>query len=172
MQARHRGKVRREAKTMSIALLVSILDDAYDHPAWHGPNLRGAVRGVPAKQAVWRPKPKRHNVAEIVLHCAYWKYAVRRRLRGEKRGSFPLKGSNWFTLPQRLDDAAWRDHVRLLDDQHKALRETVATFPASKLSTIPAGCKVSNLKIIYGIAAHDVYHAGQVRLLKGLWKNK
>jgi uncharacterized damage-inducible protein DinB len=172
MQACHRGKVRREAKTMSIALLVSILDDAYDHPAWHGPNLRGAVRGVPAKQAVWRPKPKRHNIAEIVLHCAYWKYAVRRRLRGEKRGSFPLKGSNWFTLPQWLDDAAWRDHVRLLDDQHKALRETVATFPASKLSTIPAGCKVSNLKIIYGIAAHDVYHAGQVRLLKGLWKNK
>lgn len=95
---------------------------------------------------------------------------MRRRLRGEKRGSFPLKGSNWFTLPARLDDAAWRDYVRLLDEQHKALRETVAKFPASKLSTVPAGCKVSNLKIIYGIAAHDVYHAGQVRLLKSLFK--
>lgn len=155
---------------MSIALLVTLLDEAYDRPAWHGPNLRGSLRGVPAKQAVWRPGAKRHNIAEIVVHCAYWKYAVRRRLRGEKRGAFPLKGSNWFDLPKRLDDPTWRGCLRLLDEQHKALREAVTVLPPSRLPTVPAGCKVSNLKVLSGIAAHDVYHAGQVRLLKSLYK--
>ena len=70
-----------------IALLLDNLDDAYNKTAWHGPNLRGAIRGVPVAQAVWRPHPKRHSIAEITVHAAYWKYAVRRRLRGDKRGS-------------------------------------------------------------------------------------
>ncbi|MFQ5411533.1 MAG: DinB family protein, partial [Phycisphaerae bacterium] len=69
-----------------IALLLQNLDAAYDKAAWHGPNLKGSVRGLRVAQAVWRPRPKRHNIAEIVVHAAYWKYAVRRRLRGEKRG--------------------------------------------------------------------------------------
>ncbi len=63
-----------------IALLLDNLDDAYNKMAWHGPNLRGAIRGVPVTQAVWRPHPKRHNITEIRVHDAYWKYAARRRL--------------------------------------------------------------------------------------------
>ncbi len=153
-----------------ITLLLQNLDAAYNKTAWHGPNLKGSVRGLRVAQAVWRPKPKRHNIAEIVVHAAYWKYAVRRRLRGEKRGSFPLKGSNWFALPARLTQAAWREYVTLLDAEHAALREAVASLPVSRLNHTAAGSKVSNATLITGIAAHDVYHAGQVRLLKCLYQ--
>lgn len=153
-----------------IALLLQNLDAAYDKAAWHGPNLKGSVRGLRVAQAVWRPRPKRHNIAEIVVHATYWKYAVRRRLRGEKRGSFPLKGSNWFKLPARLTQSAWRDYVSLLDAEHATLREAVASLPVSRLNHKVAGSKVSNATLITGIAAHDVYHAGQVRLLKCLYK--
>ena len=79
-----------------VRLLVAILDAAYDRKSWHGANLRGAIRGVTAHQAAWRPSRNRHNIAELVVHAAYWKYAVFRRLSGAARGSFPLKGSNWF----------------------------------------------------------------------------
>ena len=69
-----------------IKLLLSLIDEAYEKKTWHGPNLRGSIRGLTAKQASWRPSPKRHNIWEIVVHAAYWKYIVRRRLLGEKKG--------------------------------------------------------------------------------------
>lgn len=151
-----------------IALLLRLLDQGYDKKAWHGPNLRGSLRGLTAPQAVWRPHPDRHSIAEIAVHAAYWKYAVRRRLRGDKRGSFPLKGSNWFSLPAPLDEALWRQYVALLEAEHRALRAAVVDLPHAQLHHTPAGSKVSNATLIYGIASHDVYHAGQIQLLKRL----
>ncbi len=77
-----------------ISHLLDLLDEAYNRVAWHGPNLRGSIRGVTAREATRSPRAGRHNIWEIVVHAAYWKYTVRRRLVGEKRGSFSQKGSN------------------------------------------------------------------------------
>ncbi len=151
-----------------ISLLLRVIDEAYEKKAWHGPNLRGSVRGLDAQRAAWRPGANRHNIWEIVVHAAYWKYAVRRRMLGEKRGSFPLKGSNWFVRPTSLTEEAWRDDITLLEDMHRKMRAAVAAFSAKDLQKIPRGSKVSNAAIIYGIALHDVYHAGQIQLLKRL----
>jgi hypothetical protein len=151
-----------------LQLLLQILDESYGRKAWHGPNLRGSIRGLTADQAAWRPRPDRHSIAEIVVHSAYWKYAVRRRLRNEKRGSFVLKGSNWFVLPASLSQSHWRDFVTFLDDEHRALREAIAAFPSEDLDLIPKGGKARFSTLIHGIAMHDVYHAGQIQLLKRL----
>ena len=151
-----------------IVILLAMLDRAYDVKSWHGPNLCGSIRGVSAEMAVWRPDPTRHNIAEQVLHAAYWKYAVRRRLLNEARGSFPLKGSNWFAITTQLSPTEWKSHVALLEATHRALRLAVLEFPAERLSDVPPGAKFTHLKTITGIAAHDVYHAGQIQLLKRL----
>ena len=151
-----------------IQLLLSILDEAYEKQAWHGPNLRGSLRGVSAEQAAWRPGIKRHNIWEIAVHAAYWKYAVRRRLSGEKRGSFPLKGSNWFQKPESVSDKAWQGDLRLLAEQHRQLREVISGIDPGRLFEKAQGSKITNARTIYGIAAHDVYHAGQIQLLKRL----
>lgn len=105
---------------------------------------------------------------EIVVHAAYWKYAVRRRLTGEARGSFPLKGSNWFRRPADETDNGWRSDVALLDRMHRSLRDAVATLSPEELRRTPRGSQVSNFALLSGIAAHDVYHAGQIQLLKRL----
>jgi uncharacterized damage-inducible protein DinB len=151
-----------------IELLLCVLDEAYDKKAWHGPNLKSTIRRLDAGQAAWRPNRDRHSIAEIVLHAAYWKYAVRRRLRGDTRGSFPLKGSNWFPLVQPMSQQSWRQYVALLDTEHRTLREAVVQFPPDRLNQIPAGSKVTFCTLIYGVAHHDVYHAGQIQLLKRL----
>ena len=148
-------------------LLLEAIDQAYDHRSWHGTNLRGSIRGLTAREAAWRPGKNRHNIWEIVVHCAYWKYAVRRRLRGDRRGSFPLKGSNWFAVPEPLTDATWRGYVRLLDEQHQALVEAVEQFSAAKLDRPSKGSRQPPRRLIQGIALHDVYHAGQIRGIKG-----
>ena len=97
------------------------------------------------------------------MHAAYWKYAVRRRIDGGKRGSFALKGSNFFARPERgeLNDAAWRADKKLLEREHRALCESVA-----RVLRTPRGEKL--LRQLYGVAFHDIYHAGQIRLLRRL----
>jgi hypothetical protein len=151
--------------------LLAIVDYAYDKQSWHGTNLRGSIRGLTPAVAARRPAKKRHNIWEIVVHAAYWKYAVLRRLTGQKRGSFPLKGSNWFVRPDagsRDAQRALRSDVALLDRVHAELREAIAALRERELHVTPRGSKVSNFAIIAGIAAHDLYHAGQIQLLKKL----
>ena len=148
--------------------MLDIIDQAYDRPSWHGTNLRGSLRRVSAGQAAWRPSPGRHNIWEIAVHAAYWKYAVARRFRREARGSFPEKGSNWFPRPQDPGDRAWRDDRALLDHTHAALRESISPLSPAAVRRTPPGKKVSNFAVLSGIAAHDLYHAGQIQLLKRL----
>jgi uncharacterized damage-inducible protein DinB len=156
------------ARAPEILLLLRILDEGYSRKAWHGPNLRGTIRGLDPAVASWRPAPKRHNIWELVVHCAYWKYTVRRRILEERRGTFPLKGSNWFPRPEVDSWVAWRADIALLEEMHRRLREAVAQLSPRDLETAPRGSRVSHRAVISGIAAHDVYHAGQVQLLKRL----
>ncbi len=154
------------------AILVQLLDEAFSRKSWHGANLRGSLRGLTATQAGWRPGPRRHSIAEIVVHAAYWKYTVRRRLRNEQRGSFRLKGSNWFVLPEPLTEDAWREHVALLIDEHALLREAVAAVLGDQLERPVAGSRTTRGTLIRGIILHDIYHTGQIQLIKALFKSR
>ena len=151
-------------------LLLQMIEEGYQMRTWHGPNLRGAIRGLVAKQAAWRPSPGRHNIWEIVVHCSYWKYAVRRRILGGKKGMFPLKGSNWFPRPEKQSPPSWKEDVRLLDEMHSLMVETISGLKPADLWKKPKGSLWSIRSTLYGIAMHDVYHAGQIQLLKRLMK--
>jgi uncharacterized damage-inducible protein DinB len=152
-----------------IEQLLEIVDRAYDRRSWHGANLRGAIRGLTADEAAQRPAQGRHNIWELVVHAAYWKYAVRRRLTGESRGSFGLAGSNWFERPaEAATSASWKEDVALLAASHRQLRDAIARLDDSALAYTEPGSKVTNFELIAGIAAHDLYHAGQIQLIKRL----
>jgi hypothetical protein len=88
---------------------------------------------------------------------------VRRRIEGGKKGSFALPGSNFSPRPEkgRASEAAWSADKELLDREHRALRAAI-----ERVLDTPRGGKF--LKQIYGVAFHDVYHAGQIRLLRRL----
>jgi hypothetical protein len=146
--------------------LLALLEEAYRKPAWHGPNLRGALRGVSAEQAAWRPGPERHNIWEQALHAAYWKYAAWRRLMGEKRGSFPLKGSNWFPRDGAGGEPAWKTDLKILNAMHAQLIAAVSSLAPRQLAETRG--RVTVLRLIQGAALHDVYHAGQIQLLRRL----
>lgn len=131
-------------------LLLRILDDAYERKAWHGPTLRGSLRGITDELADWRPGEGRHTIHELVIHAAYWKFVVRRRLIGDRRDRFPRPGRNWFPAT-----APFREDIALLDEQHRFLRQTVEAVKIQE-------------RLIYGVAMHDVYHAGQISLIRRL----
>jgi hypothetical protein len=148
---------------MADRALLALIDEAFDKKSWHGPNLRGSLRGVTAPEAAWRIAPARHNIWELTLHAAYWKYVVRRKITGEKRGGFVLSGSNFFSRPVDASETAWKADVTILANEHAALRRCLTELPSRDWE---------NRRILHwirGIAAHDFYHAGQIRLLRRLW---
>jgi DinB superfamily len=151
-----------------VAMLLEILDQAFDRKSWHGTTLRGSLRGLTPEEALWRPAPGRHNIWELALHAAYWKYAVRRRLGGDAIGSFERKPSNWPDIPDPPDAGAWKRDVAYLESEHRKLRETVTGLnPADLTRRSPRGVWTYGEEI-HGVAAHDLYHTGQIQLIKRL----
>jgi hypothetical protein len=152
-----------------IAQMLRIFDQAYNKKSWHGTGLRGSVRGLTAAQANWRPAPNRHSIHELVVHAAYWKYAVANRLARGQRGAFALKGSNWFE--RRSADGDWGDAVALMDRVHRVLRTEVAALNGTELDRPLPGSKTTPFMLVSGVAAHDLYHAGQIQLIKALQRS-
>ena len=149
-------------------VLLGLVDEAYDSRSWHGTNLRGSLRRIEPRQIVWRANRHRHNIWELVVHAAYWKYTVRRRVANEPRGSFALEGSNWFVRASRFDRNAWGRDVALLADEHRRLREAVERVDVARLDDRLPKSPFTVAALIRGAAAHDLYHAGQIQLLKRL----
>ena len=150
--------------------MTAYLDEAFAGPSWHGPALYTALRGVTPKQAAWRPGRGRHSIWELVVHAAYWKHVVRQRLSGRRAERFPLRGTNWFVRPS--GDRTWHDDVRLLAEEHERLREVVKRLSPRSMTRIVGHGRDTAAYTIRGIAAHDLYHAGQIQLLKRLQRGR
>jgi len=149
------------------ANLVALLEEGFDKKAWHGPNLMGSLRGVGPAEARWSPGPGRPSIWALALHCAYWKHRVRQRITGE-RGRFPRDGRNFPTPPTPGDAASWREDLRLLRATHVSLLEAIRG-KAGVLGRPGPGQKRTRAEHATGIAFHDVYHAGQIRLIRKLY---
>ena len=151
-----------------IRLLLQILDEAFASRGWQGATLSGAIRGLGPRQALWRPRPGRHNIWELVLHTAFWKHRVRQRVSGEAATPFPRGPRNFPRLPDRCDARAWRADVALCKQQHELLKRVVERLAASRLEARVGRSQWAVGEQVFGVAAHDLYHTGQIQLLKAL----
>ncbi len=149
-------------------LLLVQLEQAFQRKSWHGTNLAGSIRGLKPDLAAFRPGKNRHNIWELIVHCAYWKYSVYRRLENLPTGSFPLEGSDWFTRPEESSEKALKADIRLLKMCHADLTGAVSNFAQRRLGDVPKGSTTSYRDLIVGAAAHDLYHCGQIQLIKRL----
>ena len=155
-----------------IRLLLRVMDGAFTSRGWQGATLHGALRGLGPRQALWRPRPGRHNIWELVLHAAYWKHRMRRGIEGGMASRFPKSPRNFPRLPDRCDAAAWRTDVALLKQEHELLRNTVQRLAPSRLDARTGRSRWVVAELIFGVAAHDLYHAGQIQLLKALQRSR
>jgi DinB family protein len=140
-------------------LFLAVVDSAYRGAAWHGPALRNTVRDLTATEALYQLRAGGHNIWELVLHCAYWKYRIGRSLSERPSSRFPLRGTNWFVRDPRSADS-WNEEVLILDEQHERLREAILALSPARLAS-PA-----TSHLVHGIAMHDAYHAGQIKLIR------
>jgi hypothetical protein len=150
-----------------IDVLLRQLDQAFDVRSWHGPNLMGALRGVKADSAIWRPGAGRHNIAELTIPAAYWKYRAHRLISDAPPRSFELEGSDFMERSAPYSTREWQVDTELLVAWHGRFRRAVAELSAARLTDIVTDT-FTIADAVAGVAAHDLYHAGQIQLLKRL----
>lgn len=145
------------------ARIADQLSRAFDGEAWHGPALLELLADVDAATAAAKPLPDVHSIWELVLHVAAWDGAALVRLSGEK---CQLKGVANFPPVANLTQAAWRKAVAEMTRTHRALVETVAALPDSRLRERVPGKRYDFYHLLHGVAQHELYHAGQIAILK------
>ena len=151
-------------------VIARALREIYGGPAWHGPSLREALRGVGAAQAARRPGPGRNTIWELMLHLAYGRHRLLLRLGEGGARQFPrrLTKAWWPAAPAQPTAAAWRADVELLADYHARLLAAVARAPRARLDAVRLGQRRTIAHELLGVAFHDAYHAGQIRMLARL----
>ena len=139
------------------------LHRAYHGGAWHGPALAELLAGVTAKQAAARPLAGGHSIWELVLHITAWKKAVRERVLGK---AIELSPREDWPPAGKASVAAWRKTLNALERAHRQLEAAVARLPDSRLKRTVPGRMHNVYFLLHGLVQHDLYHAGQVALLK------
>lgn len=157
-----------------LAEVLHLLDPPAGTRLWYGgATVLGSLRGVGHDEASWRPGPGRHTIWELALHAAYWKYAVRRRLDPSvPRGDFPRSPSNWPLMPEGCGERAWKEDRALLRREHSALVEVARGLPPERLDHRDGKGEYRALDLLFGVATHDVYHTGQIQLVKRLYADR
>jgi uncharacterized damage-inducible protein DinB len=173
-QSKRSGPTSREAAYFRMPerdRLIDSLRRAHDGTPWHGPSRADVLADVSAHEAAYRASEDSHTLWEIVLHMRSWTEEVLRRARGGVP-SEPARG-DWPAMPRSKNDETWRATLASLDAAHQDLVAFVATMPedarASRVKDRPgdpADSGITQRAMIRSLAEHDVYHTGQLALLK------
>ena len=152
--------------TSETARLADQIRRAFEGDAWHGDSIKQLLAGVTAATAAARPIKNAHSIWELVLHIAAWDDAVLRRIGG---AAVQLTKQQDFPPVKDTSPAAWRRTMNHLEQAHNQLIEAVAGFPDSRLQDQVPGKTEDYYDFYYmfsGIVQHELYHAGQIALLK------
>jgi uncharacterized damage-inducible protein DinB len=146
------------------ARIADQLRHAFQGDAWHGPSLLELLSQVDAATATSHPLPEVHSIWELVLHVAAWDEAVNRRLVAGK--AVTLNAAQNFPPVKDKTKAAWKKAVAHLKKTHSNLVKTVSALPDSRLQERVPGKNYSVYFMLHGVVQHELYHAGQIAILK------
>ena len=155
--------MKKNSNPSEAALIADQLRRAFYGEAWHGPAVIELLADVDAATAAARPLANTHSIWELVLHIAAWDNAGMVRLGGEK---CQLTGLDNFPPASKATEAAWRKAVAETKRTHDRLVKTVAGLSDSRLRDRVPGKRYDFYHMLHGIAQHELYHAGQIAILK------
>ena len=137
---------------------------AQEGEAWHGPSVREVLAGVTAEQAASRPVAGAHSIWELVRHIAAWERFARERITDWKVHEVPVE-QDWPPVTD-TSEAAWTAALDELVRGHGALLEAISSLDEEMLDQIIEGAPYSAYFLLHGVIQHDLYHAGQIAVLK------
>jgi uncharacterized damage-inducible protein DinB len=151
------------AKIDEIPRLADQLKRAFEGDAWHGPAVLEVLDGVGARAAASKPIAGAHSIWEIVLHIAAWDGAIRRRMEGQ---ALQLSPEQDFPAVHDSSEAAWHSALQDLKQRHAELIAGLLAMPDYRLAAQVPGKDYDFYHMLHGAVQHELYHAGQIALLK------
>ena len=145
------------------ARIADQLRRAFEGGAWHGPALYELLSNVPAEQAVLRPIPGAHSIWEIVLHVAAWEEVALKRVAGR---SVKLTDAEDWPPVEDESEGAWQEALGDLRSGHIRLRQAIEQLSELDLEEPVRGRDYPIYNLLHGVIQHDLYHAGQIAMLK------
>ena len=139
------------------------LQRAFVGGAWHGPSVLELLADVDADKAAARPIAGAHNIWELTLHIAAWEGAALRRLSGD-RAELPDE-EDWPPVTD-TSAAAWQQTIAILKDNNQQLQEAIADLAETRFDEPVVDGMSSVYVTLHGAIQHDLYHAGQIAILK------
>ena len=131
--------------------------------AWHGPAVLESLEGVSLKQALARPIISAHTIAELALHIKAWVNITTIRLEGK---AFNASAEDDWPEVNIASEEEWTKEIESLKESVNRLAASISSFQESRLDGLAAGQNYSNYFMLHGLIQHNVYHAGQISLLK------
>jgi uncharacterized damage-inducible protein DinB len=146
-----------------ISRILDQMDRAISGEAWHGPALSTLIEGLSAEQASMHPVNGAHSIWEIVNHLAAWNRIVHLRFAGTPADVTPEmdRPPVW-----EASEIEWRRSLDNLRESRASFRAAVEKVRDEELSSQPAGTEWSRYATLHGVVQHDLYHAGQIAILK------
>lgn len=136
----------------------TLIQKAFAGPAWHGPAVMEALAEIAPETATYRTQAHTHSVAELVVHMTAWRNFVIRKLKGEE---FEMTEEFNFPAP-----GGWQHDLSALMTSQQELLQSLDNFPEGRLGEIVPGRSYDYYTLLHGIIQHDIYHTGQIMLLK------
>jgi uncharacterized damage-inducible protein DinB len=144
--------------------IVDQLERAYRGEAWHGPALREVLKGVTARQAFRRALPRAHSIAELVLHITAWTQSPADAIIGTPMP--PVIPEFDWPVPAASTARTWRLALDSLDRAHRLLISRASGLTDRRMKAIVPGRKYDFYFLLQGVIQHNLYHAGQIAILK------
>jgi uncharacterized damage-inducible protein DinB len=139
------------------------MDRAFSGEAWHGPDLTQLLNGISAEDASKHPVPGAHSIWELVNHIAAWNAIVQHKSKGD-----PIEVTTEMDWPPvwETTEIAWKRSLATLGDNRARLRNYVKTVSDDHLNEKIQRENYSRYVLLHGLVQHDLYHAGQIAVLK------
>lgn len=145
--------------------IAQTLRDTYAGDAWVGPSLHDILRGLTPDQAYGHPMPNAHSIWEIILHMTAWRLFAWHKLNGN--AGFDLASPEQDWPPVENDSLpAWEAALTELEKSQQQLLGALEGISDDKLHETVPGRDYSYYKLLHGIIGHDLYHGGQIVLLR------
>jgi len=144
--------------------LASQLRRSYEGPAWHGPSLRELLDGVIAEDAAAKPIAGAHSIWELVLHVTSWEQEARAAVAGKSYET--LAGEkDWPPVPA-VTPGAWDETLKNLEYATRGLVDAIRAMTVEDLTKSAGGAEYDFYFLLHGVVQHNLYHAGQIAILK------
>ena len=136
---------------------------SFEGGAWHGPSVLETLVDVTPEAASAHPLAGAHSIWELVLHLAATYRLVLRRLEGNETPLTPAEDWPAVSSPTASN---WQNAIGWLKQLNQQLRSAVLSFNAVQLDQPLASESFTAYTQFIGVTQHDLYHAGQIALLR------